>query len=82
MHPIGPTDPLIQACFMCPTRQGQLHELNRLKAQNKWLEAQNTKYEHAIRWALGETGDFPDMDIREPFAWRKQLSEKSGVIKR
>jgi hypothetical protein len=52
----------------------------------KELEARVTQLEQAVRWALGEIGDFPGGDepptiagFRQRFFWRTKLAEMAGL---
>lgn len=44
------------------------------------LEAQNRRMEKAIRWALGEIGDFPGKreEGQGNFWWRHELQKRAG----
>lgn len=44
------------------------------------LEAENKRLREAIRWALGENGDFRYREEGEgQFWWRKELRERAGL---
>lgn len=32
----------------------------------------------AIRWALGEEGEFPEHDPKKPYGWRTELRRRAG----
>lgn len=47
----------------------------------KELEAQNKRYERAIRWALGELGEFRTREDGEGgFWWRTELHKRAGLV--
>lgn len=33
----------------------------------------------AIRWALGEEGEFPERDPKKPYGWRTELRRRAGI---
>lgn len=46
----------------------------------KELEAQNRRYERALRWALGELGEFRHREDGEgAFWWRTELQKRAGL---
>lgn len=56
-------------------------EIDRLSAEIKRLRKERDDYLAAIRWALGEAGDFrPRMNGQGPYYWRDELRHRAGLV--
>lgn len=48
-------------------------------AELKRMSDEHERLLSAIRWALGEEGEFPERDPKKPYGWRSELRRRAGL---